>query len=52
MMFNERACRIRDTLPNKCSSCCSIYDNLMMEMVKTQLLMVKDIENVEFLLTY
>ena len=52
MMFNEKACRIRDALPNKCSSCCSIYDNLVMEMVKTQLLMVNDIENIEFLLTY
>ena len=52
IMCNERACKLRSEVPKKCSSCCSIYDNLMMEMVKTQLLMAKDIENIEFLLTY
>ena len=52
IMCNERACTLRKNVPNKCSSCCSIYDDLMMEMIRTQLLMAKDLDNIEFLLTY
>ena len=52
IIHNKRACEIRNNLPDKCSSCCSIYDNLVMEMIKSQLLMIKDLDNVEFLLTY
>lgn len=52
IMLNEHACSLRNKVPERCSSCCSIYDNLMMEMIKSQLIMSEDIENIEFMLTY
>jgi len=52
MMCNENAVRIRKCVPEKCSSCCAIFDNQMLEMIRAQLALVPDLEEVEFLLTY
>ncbi len=52
IMQNENAKAIRKDIPYDCSSCCSIYDNQILCSIKAQLMLMKNIENVEFLLTY
>lgn len=52
LMHNEKALKNRRQVPEKCEDCCSIYDNLLMEMIRSQLALVKDVSDVEFLLTY
>ena len=52
MMCGENAVRIRKYVPEKCSSCCAIYDNQMLEVIRAQLALVPDLDEVEFLLTY
>lgn len=51
-MTDEHAICIRKKVPEKCSSCCSIFDNQMMEMIRAQLALVSNLDDVEFLLTY
>ena len=48
----ENGCRIRKCVPEKCSSCCSIYDNQIMDLIRAQLSMLNDLNDVEFMLTY
>ncbi|HIS91024.1 MAG TPA: radical SAM protein [Candidatus Faecisoma merdavium] len=52
IMNNEHANHIRKCVPEKCSSCCAIYDNQMLEMIRSQLSLVSNLDDVEFLLTY
>lgn len=52
VMMGERAKKIRSQVPERCSSCCAIYDNQMLEMIRAQLSLVNDINDVEFYLTY
>ncbi len=52
MMCDEHACKIRKCVPERCSSCCSIFDNQMMEVIRAQLALVSNLDDVEFLLTY
>ena len=52
IMCGERAKMIRKQVPERCSSCCSIFDNQMMEVVRAQLALVSKLEDVEFYLTY
>ena len=52
IMQNDRAKRLRKDIPYNCSSCCSIFDNQIMSSIKAQLLLVKNPEDIEFLLTY
>lgn len=52
MMWGERAKTIREKVPNKCSSCCSIFDNQMLEVIRAQLSLVTNLDDIEFLLTY
>lgn len=51
-MMGERAKQIRKQVPDKCSSCCAMYDNQMLEMIRAQLSLVNDINDVDFYLTY
>lgn len=52
IMCGERACRIRKCVPERCSSCCSIFDNQTLEVIRAQLALVTNLDDVEFLLTY
>lgn len=52
IMHNEHANYIRNIVPKNCSSCCSIFDNQVLEMIKAQLVLVDDLDDVEFYLTY
>lgn len=49
---DDRAKNIRKGIPFNCTSCCSIYDNQIFNSIKAQLILLKDPQNVEFLLTY
>lgn len=51
-MNDQHAIDIRKRVPEKCSSCCAIFDNQMMEMIRAQLALVSNLDDVEFLLTY
>ena len=52
MIDGDNGCRIRKCVPEKCSSCCSIYDNQVMDLIRAQLSMLNDLDDVEFMLTY
>ncbi len=52
IMFDDHAQKLRKAIPDKCSSCCSIFDNQVFEMIKAQLTLVTNLDDVEFLLTY
>lgn len=52
MMTGMRARKIRKEVPEKCSSCCSIFDNQILEVIRAQLALVTNLDDVEFLLTY
>lgn len=52
IMQNKRAELIRKKIPYSCSSCCSIFDNQIMSSIKAQLRLIKNPEDIEFLLTY
>ena len=51
-MLGERAKEIRTLVPDRCSSCCSIFDNQILEVIRAQLALVTNLDDVEFLLTY
>lgn len=52
LIDGENGCRIRKCVPEKCSSCCSIYDNQIMDLIRAQLSIVNNLDDVEFMLTY
>lgn len=52
MIDGENGRRIRKCVPEKCSSCCSIYDNQIMDLIRAQLSILNDLSDVEFMLTY
>ena len=52
MMTGMKARKIRKEVPEKCSSCCSIFDNQILEVIRAQLALVTNLDDVEFLLTY
>ncbi len=52
MICGENGQRIRKEVPEKCSSCCSIFDNQILEVLRSQLALESNLDNVEFLLTY
>ncbi|MEG1821014.1 MAG: radical SAM protein [Malacoplasma sp.] len=52
MMCGENGQRIRKCVPEKCSSCCAIFDNQILEVLRSQLALESNLDNVEFLLTY
>jgi len=52
IMMGKRAEKIREQVPKRCSSCCAIYDNQMLEMIRAQLSLVNNINDVDFYLTY
>lgn len=52
MICGENGQRIRKCVPKKCSSCCSIFDNQILEVLRSQLALESNLDNVEFLLTY
>ena len=52
LIDGENGCRIRKGVPEKCSSCCSIYDNQIMDLIRAQLSILNDLNDVEFMLTY
>lgn len=52
LMHNAHAKEIREKVPKKCNDCCSIFDNLVLESIKAQLSLAKNIEDIEFYLSY
>lgn len=52
MMCGQRAKKIRNAVPERCSSCCSIFDNQILEVIRAQLALATNLDDVEFLLTY
>ena len=52
MICGKNGERIRKSIPERCSSCCSIFDNQMLEIIRAQLAIVTNLDDVEFLLTY
>ena len=52
VMMGKHAQEIRSRVPERCSSCCAIFDNQVLEMIRAQLALVSNLDDVEFLLTY
>ena len=52
VMEGKHAIKIRKSVPEKCSSCCSIFDNQVLDMIRAQLALENDLEGLEFYLTY
>ena len=52
VMMGKHAQEIRSCVPERCSSCCAIFDNQVLEMIRAQLALVSNLDDVEFLLTY
>ena len=52
VMEGAHAKKIRSSVPSKCSSCCSIFDNQVLEMIRAQLALATDLDDLEFFLTY
>lgn len=52
IMCGDNANRIRRCVPERCSSCCSIFDNQTLEVIRAQLALVTNLDDVEFFLTY
>ena len=52
MIDGENGLRIRKCVPKKCSSCCSIYDNQIIDLIRAELSILNDLNDVEFMLTY
>lgn len=52
MMMGKRAIKLRKEVPERCSSCCSIFDNQIMEVIRAQLALVTNYDDIEFFLTY
>lgn len=52
LMQNDSAIELRKKIPYECNSCCSIFDNQIMNSIKSQLLLARNPQNIEFLLTY
>lgn len=52
IMCGQRAKKIRNAVPERCSSCCSIFDNQILEVIRAQLALATNLDDVEFLLTY
>lgn len=52
LMNGERACRLRSEIPQRCSSCCSIFDNHILNSIKSHLMLMKKPEDAEFYLVF
>ena len=52
VMEGAHAKKIRSKVPDKCSSCCAIFDNQVLEMIRAQLALATDLDDLEFFLTY
>ncbi len=52
LMHDVHAKQMRESVPKKCTSCCAIYDNLILESIRSQLVLAKDIQNIDFYLVY
>ena len=52
IMEGEHAKEIRKNVPGKCSSCCSIFDNQVLDMIRAQLALADNLDDLEFYLTY
>ena len=52
VMEGEHAKEIRKSVPGKCSSCCSIFDNQVLDMIRAQLALATNLDDLEFYLTY
>ena len=52
MVCGKRADGMRKCIPERCSSCCAIFDNQMLDIIRAQLTLVSNLDDVEFLLTY
>lgn len=52
IMCGQKACKIRKCVPERCSSCCSIFDNQTLEVIRAQLALVTNYDDVDFYLTY
>ena len=52
VMEGKHAIKIRKSKTEKCSSCCSIFDNQVLDMIRAQLALENDLEGLEFYLTY
>ena len=51
-MQGERAKFIRSQYPTKCSDCCSLNDNLMLEVIRSNLALFNDMDIIDFMLVY
>ena len=52
IMEGRHAKKIRGRVPEKCSSCCAIFDNQVLDMIRAQLALATDLDDLEFYLTY
>lgn len=52
IMEGKHAKTIRRRVPEKCSSCCAIFDNQVLDMLRAQLALATDLDDLEFYLTY
>lgn len=52
IMHGERAKSIRSNYPLKCHDCCALNDNLMLEVIRSNLALFNDIDIVDFMLVY
>jgi len=52
IMQGERAKFIRSQYPTKCNDCCSLNDNLMLEVIRSNLALFNDMDIIDFMLVY
>lgn len=52
IMQGKRAKEIRSQYPSECHDCCSLNDNLMFEVIRSNLALFNDVDNIDFMLVY
>ena len=50
LIYGERGQTIRNSIPQQCSNCCALNDNLMLEAIRTQLSLYNELDDIEFFL--
>lgn len=52
IMQGEKARKIRKKYPIKCNNCCALNDNLMLEVIRSNLALFNDMDIIDFMLVY
>lgn len=52
LMQGKNAVKIRSQYPQKCHDCCALNDNLMLEVIRSNLALFNDVDIIDFMLVY